>query len=211
MVPALATGWDDVKKRSDLQEQLAASHQARMSVSAAAHPQTSCAHHQECSKALQTITRQTSHDSTHRLQELQRRLTTLQQRLIHVAGESLSLNPHFASTSYKPEEAQTKAKLLAIKDELDGNTKSATTPAKSSYGLHESAQTPTRRKNAGEGRLSGQVNELWGSVEDIRRKRKMSSANGGDAWSTDEKALETVAQVSRREQDWGEGKNILMG
>lgn len=32
MIPVLATGWNDVKKRVQLQEQMAAIHQARMKV-----------------------------------------------------------------------------------------------------------------------------------------------------------------------------------
>lgn len=44
--------------------------------------------------------------------------------------------------------------------------------------------------------MSGQVNELWGLIEEIRRRRKASGVQSGDTWLADEKALEQVAQVS---------------
>jgi nuclear pore complex protein Nup54 len=48
----------------------------------------------------------------------------------------------------------------------------------------------------GQGRMLGQVNELWGAVEEIRRRRRGGRTEGREAWLADEKVLAEVAEVS---------------
>ena len=44
--------------------------------------------------------------------------------------------------------------------------------------------------------MIGQVNELWGQVEEIRRSKKGRNAESGEGWLGDERALAEVADVS---------------
>jgi nuclear pore complex protein Nup54 len=53
-----------------------------------------------------------------------------------------------------------------------------------------------RKNGKGEGRMIGQVNEMWGMVEELRRRRKVREG-GREGWLGDEKALAEVAQVSQ--------------
>jgi nuclear pore complex protein Nup54 len=110
MVPALAVGWGDVKKRVQLQEQIASVHQEKIKVgqggdvslsrlrvclSASSEDMsvlTRVFSSQEISLALSQLTRQTSLSSSIRLASLQTSLTHLLHRLIHLA--SRSSNPH---------------------------------------------------------------------------------------------------------------------
>jgi hypothetical protein len=56
--------------------------------------------------------------------------------------------------------------------------------------------TPRSGSAAGRGRMIGQVNELWGQVEEIRRSKKGRNAESGEGWLGDERALAEVADVS---------------
>ncbi|GFZ47778.1 hypothetical protein JCM24511_05525 [Saitozyma sp. JCM 24511] len=184
MVPALAVGWGDVKKRVQLQEQIASVHQEKI---------------KEISLALSQLTRQTSLSSSIRLAALQTSLTHLLHRLIHLASLTPQFIPILQSTSFRPEEAETRERLESIKSELDGRAPSrAGAPGarlgESSVGMGNG----TPRK--GQGRMLGQVNELWGAVEEIRRRRRGGSAVGREAWLADEKVLAEVAEVLAQQQ-----------
>jgi hypothetical protein len=48
----------------------------------------------------------------------------------------------------------------------------------------------------GKGRVMGQVNELWGVVEEIRKRRRMGMGETGREGWLDEKALGEIASVS---------------
>lgn len=65
---------------------------------------------------------------------------------------------------------------------------------KGSIGMGIGNGTPRRGK--GEGRMMGQLNELWGQVEEIRRRRKGRGGGGVEGWLADDKALAEVAEVS---------------
>jgi nuclear pore complex protein Nup54 len=45
--------------------------------------------------------------------------------------------------------------------------------------------------------MLGQVNELWGMVEEVRRRRRGGRSDGREGWLADEKVLAEVAEVSR--------------
>ena len=79
-----------------------------------------------------------------------------------------------------------KLQLEGVKLELDGKGKSL---VKGGVGMG----TPRR---GGQGRMLGQVNELWGHVEEIRRRKKGRGGDVREGWLGDEKALAEVAEVS---------------
>ena len=196
LVPVLATGWDDVKKRMNVQEQVAGVHQAKMKV------RLSCSASllltsQELSSAISSLTTESSLKSTRRLGELQRRLTDLQHRLIRLSAQTLPYNPSLSSSTWKPEEARMKGQLDNTKAELEGRAANKIIKQSGTYNLEASGYGTPKRKDKGEGRMSGQVNELWGLVEEIRRRRRQTgSNNGSEGWLADERVLEEIAKVS---------------
>lgn len=105
-------------------------------------------------------------------------------RLIHLAATTPQFIPILQSTAFRTEEAEVKGQLEGIKSELDGKVKSN----KSAVGFG----TP---KRGGQGRMMGQVNELWGQVEEIRRRRRGRGGDSREGWLGDEKALGEVAEV----------------
>ncbi|GMK55958.1 hypothetical protein CspeluHIS016_0210140 [Cutaneotrichosporon spelunceum] len=171
MVPVLATGWKDVKKRVEMQEQAASVHQQRI---------------KELNQALANLSRQTSLSSSVRLQSLQTQLSQLTQRLLALAAKSPSFAP-VQSSVFRPEEGEMKHTLEEVKDALDGRTKP-------SRGVGLGTQ-----RSATKGRMLGQVNELWGMVEEVRRQRRV---RGHDAqvWAGDEKLLAEIAIVLDQQQ-----------
>lgn len=166
MVPVLAVGWADVKKRQQLQENLASVHQERIKeiVAALAH------------------TRQTSLSSSIRLANLQARQSQLVHRLIHLAAQTPQHVPIIQSTVFKQEEADMAKQLEGVKAELEGHGRN-------------SVKRVEARGEVSRGRLLGQVNELWGQLEEIRRKRKVRGPDGREQWIGDEKMLGEIAEV----------------
>ncbi|WWC86868.1 uncharacterized protein L201_001747 [Kwoniella dendrophila CBS 6074] len=197
MVPVLATGWGDVKKREQQQENLASIHQQRV---------------KELQAAL-SHTRQTSLSASIRLSNLQAQQTQLLHRLIHVVSQTPQYIPLIQSSStFKQEEAEMQKQLESIKSELEGKGKNAIKPSStSSYiGLGNGGRnnTPVNGNSGiiGKGRLLGQVNELWGQLEEIRRRRKLRNNNDYNTnnneynWLSDEKALAEVAEILSTQQ-----------
>lgn len=172
MVPVLAVGWADVKKRQQLQENLASVHQERIKEIAAA-----LAH-----------TRQTSLSSSIRLANLQARQSQLVHRLIHLAAQTPQHVPIIQSTVFKQEEADMAKQLEGVKAELEGHGRN-------------SVKRVEARGEVSRGRLLGQVNELWGQLEEIRRKRKVRGPDGREQWIGDEKMLGEIAEVSLSSRD----------
>ncbi|KAK4685016.1 nuclear pore complex protein Nup54, partial [Tremellales sp. Uapishka_1] len=175
MVPVLATGWADVKKRIQMQEQLASVHQQRV---------------KELQQALSNLTTQTSLSSSLRLAALQSHLTQLLHRLLHLAALTPQFIPLLQSTAFRPEEVEVKQQLEGVKAELDGRGKQV---VKAGFGLNARGHGA-----AGKGRMIGQVNELWGQVEEIRRRRKREG--GREGWLNDERALGEVADILATQQ-----------
>ncbi|KGB75147.2 hypothetical protein CNBG_0985 [Cryptococcus deuterogattii R265] len=171
MVPVLAVGWADVKKRQQLQENLASVHQERIKeiVAALAH------------------TRQTSLSSSIRLANLQARQSQLVHRLIHLAAQTPQHVPIIQSTVFKQEEADMAKQLEGVKAELEGHGRN-------------SVKRVEARGEVSRGRLLGQVNELWGQLEEIRRKRKVRGPDGREQWIGDEKMLGEIAEVLATQQ-----------
>ncbi|WVQ83273.1 hypothetical protein IAT38_005412 [Cryptococcus sp. DSM 104549] len=173
LVPVLATGWADVKKRQQQQENLASVHQERIKeiLAALAH------------------TRQTSLASSIRLTNLQARQAQLVHRLIHLTAQTPQHIPLIQSTVFKQDEAEMLKQLEGVKAELEGNGRNAVRRAGGVGG------------GDGRGRLLGQVNELWGQLEEIRRRRKVRGNEGKEAWVTDEKMLGEIAEVLASQQN----------
>ncbi|OCF45841.1 hypothetical protein I317_00329 [Kwoniella heveanensis CBS 569] len=186
MVPVLATGWADVKKRQQAQENLASVHQQRI---------------KELTQAL-SHTRQTSLSASIRLANLQAQQTQLLHRLIHLVAQTPQFVPLIQSTAFRQEEAEMQAQLEGVKAELEGKGKNSVRSS-SSIGLNNGSSNSGRGTPVGiqKGRLLGQVNELWGQLEEIRRRRKVRSAEGTDgSWLGDEKALAEVAEILATQQ-----------
>ena len=141
---------------------------------------------QEISLALAQLSRQTSLSSSIRLAALQNHLTQLMHRLIHLATLTPRFIPILQSTPFRIEEAEVKGQLEGVRLELEGKGKKA---MQSSIGL---GSTP---RKGGQGRMMGQVNELWGQVEEIRRKHRARGGNTREGWLGDEKVLSEVAEV----------------
>lgn len=171
MVPVLAVGWADVKKRQQLQENLASVHQERI---------------KEITAAL-AHTRQTSLSSSIRLANLQARQSQLVHRLIHLAAQTPQHVPIIQSTVFKQEEADMAKQLEGVKAELEGHGRN-------------SVKRVEARGEVSRGRLLGQVNELWGQLEEIRRKRKVRGPDGREQWVGDEKMLSEIAEVLATQQ-----------
>ncbi|KAL7420021.1 hypothetical protein Q5752_004985 [Cryptotrichosporon argae] len=184
MVPVLATGWADIKKRVQAQEQVASVHQERV---------------KELTAAITTLSRQASLSSSVRLAALQAQLAHLAQRLLHLAAQA----PRFAVTSpaLRPEEGETRDTLERVQAELEGRRRAATTPGLGpghghghGYGHGQGNGTGAQRK----GRMIGQVNELWGLLEEVRRR---SRARADAGWVADENVLTNIAAVLEQQQD----------
>jgi nuclear pore complex protein Nup54 len=152
---------------------------------------------QEISQALTTLSRQSSLASSIRLSSLQTHLAQLQHRLIRLAAQSPAFIPSLHSSALRPEEMETKKTLEGVKAELDG--KKASVPGQMNrYGAGLSSGTSTPKKGGG-ARMMGQVNELWGQVEELRRQRGRRAGGGEkEGWLSDERVLGEVAEVSPR-------------
>ena len=107
-------------------------------------------------------------------------------RLIHLATLTPSFIPILQSTAFRIEEAEVKSQLEGVKLELDGKGKKG---MEGGIGL---GSTP---RKGGQGRMMGQVNELWGQVEEIRRRHRARGGNAREGWLGDEKMLSEVAEV----------------
>lgn len=71
---------------------------------------------------------------------------------------------------------------------------------KGGYGMSNEYGTP--KKGTGV-RMMGQVNELWGQVEEIRRYKGRRGGGGErEGWLADEKVLGEIAEVSRLDQPY---------
>ncbi len=93
-----------------------------------------------------------------------------------------------------------KSQLDNTKAELEGRGSSKVIKQSGTYSLEASGYGTPIHKNKGEGRMSGQVNELWGMVEEIRRRRRQTgSTSGGEGWLADERVLEEITKVSSRQ------------
>ena len=183
VVPVVATGWADIKKRTQMQEQIASVHQQRI---------------KEISEALSYLTRQTSLSSSIRLAALQTQLSSLMHRLIHLTSQMPQFIPILQSTAFRPEEAAVQGQLEGIKAEMDGKTKSKRMNG-GTVGLNGSNGVDGEsRLRKGEGRMIGQVNELWGQLEEIRRRRRNIAGDKGEGWLGDERALAEIAEVSKQ-------------
>lgn len=148
----------------------------------------------EISQALTTLSRQSNITSSIRLSALHTHLTQLQHRLIRLAAQSPAFIPSLQSSALRPEEMETKKTLEGVKAEVDGKKGSAVVQLKG-YGAGPGSGTSTPKK--GGARMMGQVNELWGQVEDIRRHRGKRTGGGErDGWLADERVLGEVAEVS---------------
>ncbi|ODO08713.1 hypothetical protein L198_00446 [Cryptococcus wingfieldii CBS 7118] len=173
MVPVLAVGWSDVKKRQQMQENLAAVHQERTS---------------EITAAL-SHTRQTSLSSSIRLANLQQRQSQLVHRLIHLASVTPGIVPlNQQGGVLRDDEVALARKLEGVKRELEGAA--------------GSVRGGSVRRGDGElrGRLLGQVNELWGQLEEVRRRRKVRGQEGRETWVGDERLLAEIAEVLTTQQ-----------
>ncbi|ODN79652.1 hypothetical protein L202_03592 [Cryptococcus amylolentus CBS 6039] len=173
MVPVLAVGWSDVKKRQQMQENLAAVHQERTS---------------EITAAL-SHTRQTSLSSSIRLANLQQRQSQLVHRLIHLASVTPGIVPlNQQGGVLRDDEVALARKLEGVKRELEGAA--------------GSVRGGSVRRGDGElrGRLLGQVNELWGQLEEVRRRRKVRGQEGRETWIGDERLLAEIAEVLTTQQ-----------
>lgn len=173
LVPCLATGWGDVQKRVQAQEQTASVHQQRV---------------KELNQALDHLSRQTALSSSVRLQALQGHLTQITQRLLQLAAKSPSFAPA-QSSAFRPEEGEMKHTLEVVKDTLDGRTR-----APQSKGVGLSAPRP-----ASKGRMLGQINELWGAIEEVRRHRQQNGTDN-QQWASDQKFLTELAVVLEQQQ-----------
>lgn len=176
LVPVLATGFGDIQKRVQAQEQVAAVHQQKM---------------KEINAALAELSRKASLDSSVRLASLQANLGQLQQRLMHLAAKSPSFAP-VQSSAFRPEEAEMKTTLENVKDELDGRVKPG--QRSGTVGLNQPRHQPASR-----GRMMGQVNELWGAIEELRRQRRARGAESV-SWASDERLLNEIALVLDQQQ-----------
>ena len=139
---------------------------------------------QELSSAVSHLSRQSSLSSSIRLAAMQNHLAQLMHRLIHLASRTPQFIPILQSSTFRTEEAEVMAQLEGVKSELDGKVK-----ARGGVGLG----TPRR---GGQGRMMGQVNELWGQVEEMRRRRRAPGDVAREGWLGSEKALAEVAEVS---------------
>jgi hypothetical protein len=90
--------------------------------------------------------------------------------------------PSLQGVPLRQEENEVKNKLVTVKSELDG---------KGSEGKRMG-----RGLVGGDGNLRGQVNELWGVVEELKVRNRVRMG-GKEGWLGDESALGEVAQVSR--------------
>ncbi|EIW71250.1 hypothetical protein M231_07390 [Tremella mesenterica] len=185
MVPVLATGWADVKKRVQMQEQVASVHQQKL---------------KEISAALANLTRQASLSSSIRLQTLQTSLKSLQSRLIHLAAQSPQFIPALHSTPFRPEETIIRSTLENVQAELDGRSTLSSVPGTPGTPRSVGLRSEALGGKKGKRRMIGEVNELWGLLDEVRRQRKLRQIGGGAEWTKDEKSLAQLAEVLGAQQ-----------
>lgn len=169
------------------------------SIASTAHESCLCLR-QEITQALAQLSRQTSLSSSIRLTALQQSLTQQLHRLIHLASLTPQFIPILHSTAFRPEETELKARLEGVKAELDGRAASGGSASKAGYSA-AGAKGISGKKAGEHTRMLGHVNELWGAVEELRRRKKRIGAGGSgsskdDAWLADERVLAEIAEVS---------------
>jgi hypothetical protein len=140
---------------------------------------------------LAELTRQTNLSSSIRLQQLQLQLTSLLHRLLRVVASLPNVNSVVSGGPETSRDIDTREKLIGVQNELDGKGRLIKSSHSGPIGVH----TPKRRTGGGEGRLLGQVNELWGAIEELRRRRRGVGLNG-DGEQFDKYQLDRIAEVS---------------
>jgi nuclear pore complex protein Nup54 len=153
--------------------------------------QTASVHQQrvkELNQALANLNRQTVLSASVRLAALQAHLQQLTQRLLHLAAMSPTFAPTQAS-AFRPEEAEMNHTLESVKDELDGRVRAHT--SQRGVGLKVAPRSQSK------GRMLGQINELWGAVEEVRRQRR---ARGDTSWAGDDRVLAEILLVLEQQQ-----------
>lgn len=121
-----------------------------------------------------------------RLVALQNDLAQLQKRLIGIMTKTPAFIPPLQTAAARGKEAETRAVLENVKSAMDGKRGKA---ASKGYGVNQGATPKTSQ------RMMGQVNELWGAIEELKRKRTYRVGEQ-DGWVGDEKVLREIAQVS---------------
>ncbi len=144
----------------------------------------------ELNEALAALSRKTALDSSVRLASLQQHLQQLTQRLMHLAAISPSFAP-VQSSAFRPEEGEMRHTLESVKDTLDGRSRAHTNR---SSGVGLTVQAP---RSQNKGRMLGQINELWGGIEEVRRQRR---ARGDTSWAGDERMLQEIAVILDQQQ-----------
>jgi len=88
-----------------------------------------------------------------------------------------------------------KATLEHVQGELEGRKAGGRSMA---YGIAPLGTPGTPRRKHADGRMAASVNELYGAIEEIRRRKRLAGAMGGEeGWLADERVLAQVAEVSR--------------
>lgn len=150
---------------------------------------------QQIQDKLAKLTRETSVQSAHRLITLQRRLADLQHRVLKLAAQTAAIQPGSSSGQLTQEEIAMKATLEHVQGELEGRKAGGRSMA---YGIAPLGTPGTPRRRHADGRMAASVNELYGAIEEIRRRKRLAGAMGGEeGWLADERVLAQVAEVSR--------------
>lgn len=108
------------------------------------------------------------------------------------AGSSSS-----SSSGTRVREQELRTALDGVKSELDGTAPRAKTSHGGAHLYGSGSASPrsgTPRKNAAGQKMMGQVNELWGAVEELRR-RKGYAVKEREAWVDDERIMGEIAKV----------------
>ena len=156
MVPALAVGFDDVKKRVDAQDNQAAMHYTKL---------------QEITVTLQSKRAASSRLASSRLSKAEAQHATLATRLTRLVSRLHTLTP-LRGTPLRAEEEQLHTQIERLYLDLNGKRPSA------------SADGVAALPSGDGGRLGAKLNELW--VLAARRKAaKASGQMDGDGQPTE--------------------------
>lgn len=179
LVPVLALGFEDVKKRVDAQAANAAGQQQQLTVSA--QPIMVCwsviwpnsgLYTQELASRLEAIAQKHTLTTSVRAQKAAQAQTQIKQRITALVQHLHFMIPTVRSSSIRPEEEALRAALESIDEEL--------------------------KRPGGLGRMKGKLSELWTAVGALgamrERARKAGEEFGG--WQVrDEASLNELAQV----------------
>ncbi|KDN52326.1 hypothetical protein K437DRAFT_254309 [Tilletiaria anomala UBC 951] len=185
LLPVLAVGFGDVKKRHQAQQGEATRQLQHLSV---------------CSERLKALERKHSLSNAVRHSAAAAKQTDIHHRLMALVRKCHLLIPSLRGTSIEPEEEKLRAQLEALEAEIEGTGYDSEGAGTAAYSILS--------RPVGATRIRASINELWAQIGALRAKRDAivratsgSAAPGAVEWAVvDQETLDQVVKILGQQQ-----------